>query len=354
MKQLQLYIGKTIIGATLIVALLVAGLVVLLTLVGELGDVGHGGYTLMDAMYYVVLTAPLMFYQLFPLVGLVGALLALGLLSSRSELTVMRAAGYSLGQICLAVLNAALLLVILVTVIGETVCPDGLQYANSYKTKLMSTDKATHTTTGVWVKDHDNIIHIAKVLPHRSLEGITRYKFDKNKKLVSESYSKWAVFRDNKWILLGVTRTVFGEDAVKTDHQQASLANFSIYPNLFGITQLQPAEMSLIRLYTYVQYQVRHGQPVVSYRYSFWQRVLQPLSTAVMMFLAIPFVFGSLRSVSMGLRTLLGIIMGGSFYLLNKFLGPVSLVYQVPPFLAAVIPTLLFIGLGIYLMRRVR
>ena len=73
-----------------------------------------------------------------------------------------------------------------------------------------------------------------------------------------------------------------------------------------------------------------------------------------MMLLAIPFIFGPLREVSMGVRMVSGVAVGFCFYLLNQFFGPISLVYQFSPILAALLPTLVFAGVGGLLMWRVR
>ena len=71
-----------------------------------------------------------------------------------------------------------------------------------------------------------------------------------------------------------------------------------------------------------------------------------------MMMLAIPFVFGSLRSISLGSRLLMGLGVGFSFYLLNQFFVPLSTVFQLSPLFAAMLPTVLFALLGYVLMRR--
>ena len=103
-----------------------------------------------------------------------------------------------------------------------------------------------------------------------------------------------------------------------------------------------------------MQYKKGNKLEYIDYALPFWQRMLQPLATCVMILLAIPFVFGPLRQVSMGLRMLAGLGVGFSFYLLNQFFVPFSTVFQVPPFLAAVLPTCLFFLLGLFLLRRVR
>ena len=71
-----------------------------------------------------------------------------------------------------------------------------------------------------------------------------------------------------------------------------------------------------------------------------------------MMMIAIPFIFGPLRSSTMGSKLLAGAAVGFGFNILNRFFGPLSHVYQWPPFLAAIIPTCIFALLGVYLMRR--
>ena len=73
-----------------------------------------------------------------------------------------------------------------------------------------------------------------------------------------------------------------------------------------------------------------------------------------MMLLAVPFIFGSLRSVGIGLRITVGGLLGIGFYLFNAVFGRVALVYHLSPFLGAVLPTLMVFGLWWLLMRRVQ
>lgn len=353
-KLLTRYIGMHCIGATLIIALLVAGLVLLFTLVNELGSIGHGDYNLFQALYYVVLTGPLQFYQLYPMVSLVGSLLAVGMLATRSELTIMRAAGYSINQIAVDVIKAGTVLLIVMTLIGEVWMPPTLQYANALKNQELNGGQSIQTESGVWLRDRNNFLHIETVYPDKRLEGITRYQFDDEHQLKAESYIEKASYQNRQWILTGITQSVITDKGVSIEKIPTAIADFNIYPYLFTANQVDPTTMSLPKLWEYVVFLEKSKQPATNYQYTFWRRVFQPFATMVMMFLAVPFVFGSLRSVTIGLRMVFGMVLGGAFYLLNQFLGPVSLVYQVPPFLAASIPTALFIGIGIFLMRRVR
>ena len=83
-----------------------------------------------------------------------------------------------------------------------------------------------------------------------------------------------------------------------------------------------------------------------------WRKLLSPLSVVAMILLASSFIFGPLRSVSMGARMLMGIMTGFAVYVSDRVFGPVSLVYAVPPILAAIAPSLLFGGISFYILSR--
>jgi lipopolysaccharide export system permease protein len=54
----------------------------------------------------------------------------------------------------------------------------------------------------------------------------------------------------------------------------------------------------------------------------------------------------------MAARVLMGILTGFGFYMANEVFGPMALVYQLPPLAGALLPSLLFIGLSAYFMRK--
>ena len=71
-----------------------------------------------------------------------------------------------------------------------------------------------------------------------------------------------------------------------------------------------------------------------------------------MMLLALSFVFGSMRSVTMGARIMLGVITGFLFYLSNETLGPLAVVYNLPPLLGALGPSFIFAAIAMLQLRR--
>ena len=128
----------------------------------------------------------------------------------------------------------------------------------------------------------------------------------------------------------------------------------ALNPDLLKMAKVDPEELSLLTLFTYIKQLHHHHNQTQEYALAFYKRLCQPLATCVMMLLAIPFIFGSLRSATMGLRIIIGCFVGFGFYILNQFVGPISLVYQLPASFAAVFPTLLFMLLALLMMRYVR
>ena len=90
----------------------------------------------------------------------------------------------------------------------------------------------------------------------------------------------------------------------------------------------------------------------IQYWMSFWKKVLQPVATSVLVLVAISFVFGPLRSVTMGFRVFTGIVVGLLFKYMQDLLGPMSTVFGFDPILATLAPIVLSAVLGVFLIRR--
>ena len=84
MDTLRTYLAREIYGATLFVFAAFLALFAFFDLIGELTDLGKGGYRLQHALAYVALTVPSHVYELFPLAVLIGTLYTLSHLASNS------------------------------------------------------------------------------------------------------------------------------------------------------------------------------------------------------------------------------------------------------------------------------
>jgi lipopolysaccharide export system permease protein len=349
MKIFERYIASTIIAATLVTIVALLGMQLFIELVAELQDIGTRDYTLWQALLYVPLLLPTDVYQFFPIAGLIGSLMGLGWLASRSELIAFRAAGVSMKQVIGAVLKTGILMLLVATLIGEGLAPLAQHYAKNRKALAMSGGQALKTTQGTWVRDGESFIHIDEILPHGHLQGVTRYQFS-NHQLISAGYAQSAIYQQGHWLFQNVVESQLGQDNIKVQPYPERDWGISFKPRLLGSTSIVPQEQSLAKLHTYIRYSRQSGQNAAQYEYIFWQRVFQPLATLIMLVIGVPCIFGPMRNTNIGLRILLGILIGFTFYTLNQFFGPLTSVYQLSPWVAAALPTLLFaVGGGVLL-----
>jgi lipopolysaccharide export system permease protein len=341
MKIFERYIAGTVISATLVTIVALLGMQLFIELVAELQDIGTRDYTLWQALLYVPLLLPTDLYQFFPIAGLIGSLMGLGWLASRSELIALRAAGVSMKQVIGAVLKTGVLMLLVATLIGEGVAPWAQHYAKTRKALAMSGGQALKTTQGTWVRDGESFIHIDAILPQGRLQGVTRYQFI-NHQLVAAGYAQNAVYHQGHWLFQNVVESQLGKESIHVQHYPERDWGITFKPRLLGTTSIVPQEQSLKKLHTYIRYSRQSGQNASEYEFIFWQRIFQPLATLIMIVLGVPCVFGPMRTASIGLRILLGILIGFIFYMLNQFFGPLTLVYQLSPWVAAALPALLF------------
>jgi len=351
---LDRYIGKSILATTGLVMIALLGIDFFIQFVEEINDIGKGDYTLLAAFFYVCLSLPHDIYHLFPMAGLIGGLMGLGLLASHSELVVMRAAAMSIMQISRSVIIVVVFMIVVVTLLGEGVAPYAQHYADQYKTLLKSEGQAVVMHQGVWFREGDYFIHIGKVVNAKHLENITRYHFDDTHQLLDVSQAAKGRYKHDGWHVNNIRQSVLSFSKVDTYYQANAIWAMSLNPSVLAISQQDAEEMSLLRLFSMMHYKRMNHAQYSEYALPFWQRLFQPLSTCVMILLAIPFIFGPLRTATAGSRLLIGVMVGFGFHISNKFFGPITVVYQMPPLLAAVLPTVIFLIFGVYLLSRVR
>ena len=181
----------------------------------------------------------------------------------------------------------------------------------------------------------------------RQVYGVTRFQFNKAHRLVAASRAASGHLENNRWIFTNVITSVIGKHSVAQEKQAS--ASWPLTFNLHQFTALDPTTLTLTKLHQQIKYGRISGVNTNKYQITYWERIFQPLTTLIMVLVAIPFVFGPLRTVSIGLRLLSGIIVGLVFYILNQLLTSFGLVYQISPVLAALLLPILFFIFSLFL-----
>ena len=126
----------------------------------------------------------------------------------------------------------------------------------------------------------------------------------------------------------------------------------SLTPDKLGVVTVKPESLSITGLIDYLDYLKANEQDPSRYLLAFWRKVMQPITVAVMLLLALSFIFGPLRSMSMGARIMMGVVTGLGFHILNQAMGSMSLVYQLPPVLGAIMPSVLVVAIALYFINK--
>lgn len=353
-KILDWYIGRTIIATTSLCLATLVGLSAIIKYVEQLRKVGKGTYDLMEALYFVVLSIPRDIEMFFPMAALLGALIGLGMLAASSELVVMQASGFSKLNIGVSVLKTAIPLMLMVMILGEWGSPQAQKLARDSRALAIAGGSIVSVRDGVWARDGNNFIYIGRVSGDNELQGVSIWQFDENKNLNDILVSRTVRYEDdNRWMMKNVQITKMNDDVqiskTKIDNYEWKT---TLTPDKLAVVTVKPEELPLTGLYSYVKYLKDSDQDPSRYDLAFWRKVFQPLSIAVMMLMALSFVFGPLRSVTMGARILSSVIAGFTFYISSEVFGPMSLVYNIPPVIGALTPSLIFLAIAIMLMRR--
>ncbi|MDX1303383.1 LPS export ABC transporter permease LptG [Photobacterium sp.] len=352
-KILDWYIGRTIIATTALTLSTLVGLSAIIKYVEQLRKVGDGTYDLWKALVYVLLSVPRDIEMFFPMAVLLGALIGLGALASSSELVVMQAAGFSKLDIGLSVLKTAVPLMLIVMALGQWGAPEAQRSARELRALWTSGGNMLSVQRGVWAKDDNDFIYIGRVHEKNHLDAVNIWQFDEQDQLSQMVFSQSASYdKQQGWQLADVTVTAIS-DVKQTNTEYDTLAwKTSLTPDKLAVVTVKPEELSLSGVYDYVSYLKESKQDASRYELAFWRKMLQPISIAVMMLLALSFVFGPLRSVTMGARVLSGVIFGFAFYISNEVFGPMSLVYRLHPVIGALGPSMVFLVITFYLLRR--
>ena len=353
MRLLDRYIRNAVISSTALVILVLVGIESFLELVAQLHYIGHGHYGVLKVFMVVPLQLPSNIYQLFPIAGFIGCLIGLGRLASSSQLIVMRASGVSIARIGWAVLKAAILMIIVVTFVGEVIAPAMQSKSVQIKQQALGSNMGLKKLHGVWLHQGTQFISVSVVQTENHIDGITIYRFAKNQTVKSIIWSSFALREKGVWYLKNGSETTFSAAKIRVKKFKSMVMPAVFNPRLLAQSKKEADQDSALEIFHNIMYREKTGLVTSQYQLAFWQRILQPITTVVMICLGIPFIFGSLRSASMGTRVLSGIVVGFCFYMMNAFFGPISLVYQFPPIWAAVLPTFVFIALYFVLVRRV-
>jgi lipopolysaccharide export system permease protein len=347
MKTLSRYIGREVLGYILLIFSALVMLFAFFDLIHELGDVGHGGYTISTALLFVGLQLPSRMYELFPVATLIGTLFGLAQLVASSEYTVMRVSGASLLQVIWSLVRIGIPLSIVTFLAGEFVAPQAALLSQRVRAQAMGDSTqvvAQQFRSGFWFKQDQTFVNIRSVLNDLTLVGVNIYEFDHDFRLRNVRTAESGTFSGNgQWRLKDVRITDIALTGTRVTDAESYLWDTVLRPSLLTVYQVAPEKLELNTLWENMRVLGSGTQKTTRFEIAFWNKVFYPAGVLVMMMVALPFSYFQRRQGGVGFRVFSGTMLGLTFFLIGRLFSNLGVLNDWPALFAAAFPLVVFI-----------
>ena len=339
MNTLDRYLYRTVLIYTLMTMAVLLALGALILFISQQGDVGTGSYSAGDAFLYTLLNLPQTAFELLPIGALIGALMGLGNLAAGSELVVTRASGVSVWRIAWPVGLAGLTLAVIMFGIGEYAAPHLSHLAKREKTIAKLADVSFAGTSSAWVKDGNRILRVQTGEVDQAFGGVSVFELDGPTRLRSIERAARIVADPGRWSLHNVATSRFEKDKVEGETVGELTLHSTVNPEFLGLAATDPQMLTLHGLASYIDHLRRNSLETTSYEIGYWSRIARLFAVIVVTLLALPFVFGPLRTTGAGTRTVFGALLGVVFFLITRTVENGGQLFNLNPALVGWLPT---------------
>ena len=353
-------VARAVLGMLLPVWLLLLGFDGITAFISELDEIGDGGYGVGSALLYTLYTLPRRAYELFPTAMVLAALLGLGALAARSELTALRASGLSRRRIVRGLLVVVALFAGAMMLVAETIGPAGEREAQALVVAAKSDQMAVARWSGLWAREGDTYLNAKQGLVRGEgaeqwveLSDVDLFAFDPEGRLLSITTAKLAEHRHGEWTLHDLSHSHFEDNHVRTENLESEQWASGLDPQVLSLGTSRPRYMSTRELSESLDYMTKNGLDNRAFANAYWQRWFYPLNILAMLMATLPFAFGSLRSGGFGKRLMVGVVIAVGYHLLvRNLMLNMAEVYGIDMRLASAVPPLLLIAVSWLYFRR--
>jgi lipopolysaccharide export system permease protein len=351
--KLDRYIMQRFLLGILPALLLLLALFSFMALAEELEDVGKGSFTLPDALMVVFLTTPKRIVELLPVTALLGGLLGLGAMANNRELIAIRSGGLSKTRIARTVTVLALMLGAGITLLQFSVVPGFEREAAALRGQaLQGAETGDGHANAFWTRNEGYLLHIGSVQSDRTLENIEIYANDDRGRLARLVQAKNALYAGQKnWLLINVTDTRFQGARVRESRQSNLLWNNLLSEEQAAVLVLPLEALAPNDLLATIGNLRQNQLDTHHYEIVFWQQVSLLPGLLAMALLSLPFLLGSVRSVSASQRVMLGGLIGIGFYLLQQLSGHFASLLGLNPALIILAPPFILLAIAVAAVR---
>jgi len=355
MNVLVRYVISEILRNVALVLSVLVAVSSLFLFVSQLDDIGVANFGFREAILFVVLRMPRAIVESLPASTLLGSLLGLGNLATQSELIAMRAAGVSRLQLLGTVGLAGIVLSGIMVMLGESIAPSLGSYAREMRGEALLDEVELANGRSTWFKDEDIVVNVRRGFGGDGAGGVYLYEFSDSHHIAALARAESVASEDStSWTLSGYAETRFTADRLSASQSARNAHELDFNAELLGLSEVRHDLLDTPSLQRYIDYLSDNGRDARRYLIAYWNRWASAVSVPFMALLAVPFVFGSLRSVGSGARLVVGLCIGLGFYVADQVLTNSGAVYGFDPLWVAWTPTAVLVMIVVVAAARAR
>ena len=357
MRIIDFYLSRQLLTGIAVALLALLAVDGVIDFLDEIDRVNND-YPLKTMLFYSVLEIAISAYELLPIAVLLGCIVGLGGLAVNFEFLALRSCGYPRIRIAYSILMVGALLMIGTFIYGDFVVPQAQyhQYQIKHCCQQQSHFFAAHN--GYWHREGNYFINFKKLTDDDQYRTINVFELNENYRLLKHiKAARASASTDKKTLLLHAAETlVFAQDDhIAKQYTEQLQIPFTISELTRTLPEsLRHEQMNLSQLYLYIDFLAANELNADVYELALWTRFSSVLSILVVILLAIPWIFASVQSATMGKRFFMAILLGLSYVIVSRIFANLSIGYDFPLWLGAFAPLILFSLLGFYLLRVIR
>jgi lipopolysaccharide export system permease protein len=235
---------------------------------------------------------------------------------------------------------AGLTLALLMYGTGEYAAPPMAQFAKREKTTEKLADVSFAGSSSAWVKDGNLILRVQTGEVDRAFGGVSLFQLDGPTRLRSiQRAERISVADPGRWSLNNVATTRFGDDRIDSSVTPRIMMESKVNPEFLGLAATDPQLLTLRGLASYIDHLRRNSLETAPYEIGYWSRIARLFAVIVVTLLALPFVFGPLRTTGAGTRTVIGVMLGVIFFVITGTIEKGGQLFGLNPALVGWLPT---------------
>ncbi len=226
--------------------------------------------------------------------------------------------------------------------IGEYVAPPLAQFAKREKTTSKLADVSFAGKSSAWVKDGNLILRVQTGEVDQSFGGVSLFELDGSNRLALDP-ARRAHLRGRSGPTGACTTSRRRTSATTTSQQRAVERGHHPLDRQSGLPGAWrrpiPTCSRLRGLKSYIDHLRRNSLDTASYEIGYWSRIARMFAVIIVTLLALPFVFGPLRTTGAGTRTVIGVMLGVVFFLITRTIENGGQLFGLNPALVGWLPT---------------